>query len=356
MLKTLSIAEQVAVHLREELNRGRWTGFMPGRDRLAKDLGVNGSTVERALGQLEREGLLKAGGVGKRRQILAEKKAVPGTRVAIVLYEPEDKTHAIIVDLWHLLETAGHTPMFAPRALRELGYNPERVAAMIEACPAEACIIVAGARPILERVSELSIPSFAIFGRMAGLPMAGSGPDTIPALLDAVRRLHAYGHQRIVKLSREEHLEKSLNTLERAFLDELKALNLPHGGYNLPYWKNSPDGFHQCLDELFQVTPPTAILVDEWMLYYVVQNYLAHKRGKAFRKTICISTDFHPSFNWCQPGVTHFYWDPMAIVRRALRWVNNVARGKPDMKQHLIKSKFVERGGLRIDGAAPNHE
>lgn len=260
--------------------------------------------------------------------------------------------HTIIVDLWHHLETAGHIPTFGPKTLRDLNHNPERVAAMIEAYPAEACIIQAGARPILERVSKLSKPTFALLGRMGGLPMAGSGPNTIPALLDAVRCLHAYGHQRIVKLSREEHLESSLSTLERAFLDELKALDLPHGAYNLPHWKNSPDGFHQCLDELFRLTPPTAILVDEWMLYYVFQNYLAHKRGKAFRETVCISIDFHPSFNWCQPGVTHFYWNPMTIVRHTLRWVNNVARGKPDKKQHLIKSKFIERGVLRIDGAS----
>jgi DNA-binding GntR family transcriptional regulator len=67
MLKTLTFAEQVAVHLREELKRGRWTESMPGRDRLASELGVNSVTVERALKMLEREGVLKSQGVGRRR-------------------------------------------------------------------------------------------------------------------------------------------------------------------------------------------------------------------------------------------------------------------------------------------------
>jgi 3-dehydroquinate dehydratase-2 len=39
-MKTLSAAEQVASHLREELQQGRWSRVMPGRDRLARELGV----------------------------------------------------------------------------------------------------------------------------------------------------------------------------------------------------------------------------------------------------------------------------------------------------------------------------
>ena len=69
MLKTYTLVDQVAMHLREEISRGRWTEFIPGRDVLVKELGVNGGTVGRAIAQLEKEGVLEAQGKGKRRRV-----------------------------------------------------------------------------------------------------------------------------------------------------------------------------------------------------------------------------------------------------------------------------------------------
>ena len=65
----LSISEQVAMHLREELLRGRWVGLMPGKHELAQELGLNNKTVEAALVLLEREGLLVGQGPRRRRRI-----------------------------------------------------------------------------------------------------------------------------------------------------------------------------------------------------------------------------------------------------------------------------------------------
>ena len=57
-LRISSGGEQVAAHLREGLLQGRWSGVMPGKNRLARELGVSGKIVVAALGQLERGGLL----------------------------------------------------------------------------------------------------------------------------------------------------------------------------------------------------------------------------------------------------------------------------------------------------------
>ena len=65
-----SAAEQIAAHLREELGRGRWSETMPGQIRLADELGVARNTVEAALRQLEREGLLENQGPGRKRLIV----------------------------------------------------------------------------------------------------------------------------------------------------------------------------------------------------------------------------------------------------------------------------------------------
>jgi DNA-binding transcriptional MocR family regulator len=67
MLPIATAVEQVATHLREEISAGRWGTLLPGRKKLVKELGVNGDTIERAIQQLEKEGILKSQGKGKRR-------------------------------------------------------------------------------------------------------------------------------------------------------------------------------------------------------------------------------------------------------------------------------------------------
>ena len=64
-----STAKQLTLYLREELKRGRWSGKMPGVIRLADELGVARNSVEAALHELEREGLLRSQGKGRGRII-----------------------------------------------------------------------------------------------------------------------------------------------------------------------------------------------------------------------------------------------------------------------------------------------
>lgn len=340
MFKGLTISQQVAEHLRAELSRGRWTDFMPGRDLLARELGVNGSTIERALAQLERENLLQSGGAGKRRRIVAGNQSLLDNQVCIVLYEAADEFDKYIIELRQQLQEAGYTAILAPKSLSDLKHNPQKVAAMLSKNPANAYILQAAARPVLEYLSTTSFPVFSLFGRMFDLPIAGTGPDKIPALKDAIEKLHRNGHKRFVFLSREAKSENR-GLFERVFFEELEKRGLAPSNYNLPVWEASPEGLEKCLESLFQFTPPSVIFVDDWLLLLAIQNYLMHKRGLAFRQLVCICTDFHPSFDWCRPKIAHFYWDSKAIVRCVLRWVDRIAQGKDDKEQKLIVSKFV---------------
>jgi DNA-binding LacI/PurR family transcriptional regulator len=83
-LRIRSMPEQIAAHLREELGHGRWSGTMPGRIELARQLGVGITSMEEALRQLERDGVLAPQGAGRMRRILLlvrsdRRLPVPGT-------------------------------------------------------------------------------------------------------------------------------------------------------------------------------------------------------------------------------------------------------------------------------------
>ena len=342
MLNPSTITEQVAAHLREELSRGRWTGLMPGRDRLVAELGVNGRMIEKALVLLEQEGLLQSQGAGRRRRITAAQKHAPAMRVTLILYEPDDALNRYIFELRHQLQASGHELHFAPLSLVELKHDPKRVARMVREHPSEAWIIQAGSRPVLEWFAKSSVRCFALFGRMQGLAIAGTGPDLLPALRQAIQNLTEKEHRSIVLLTREERRKPSLGMIEQVFLEELEKAGIPTGPYNLPDWVETDEGLRDCLEALFRVTPPSALLISDWILFLAVQNFIAMRKNPAMKPVALICTDSHPSFKWCAPGIAHIHWDHKPMVRRIVRWAGNITRGKDDRRQGLTMAKFIE--------------
>lgn len=345
-LHVLTASEQVARYLREELRRGTWRETMPGEDRLVAQLGVGRDTIKMALRSLEEEGLLVGQGVGRRRKIvLPEDHAPPGLQVAILMFDVQSQGHDYIIDLRHRLELAGHFPFFTDKSLDELGRDTDRVARYVAKTKADAWIIGAGSRGILEWFAEQEAPAFALFGRMSELALAGLKPDHAPPTAEATRRLIALGHRRISCIVRREIREPIPARSERAYLDELEAAGIKTGAFNLPDWEESREGLKHLLDSLFGgLTPPTALILDEAFQFHASYHHLSQKGLKIPQDVSLICSHSDPTFNWCDPSVAHIRWDSGPVVRRIVRWVNNVARGKNDRRQSLTKAEFVEGG------------
>ncbi len=344
-LRFLSKIEQVAAHLRAELAGGRWEGAMPGRLELAAELGTNAKTVEDALRQLEREGVLAGQGAGRKRRIVrAEKPDKVVLRVKILPFEPSDRGSSLFNVLLHRLKEQGHEVAFAEKSLHDLGMDVNRVAAYVEASVADVWLVIAGSREILEWFAARTGPSFALSGRWTGLPIAGINTQKIPAMKAAVRRLYDHGHRRIVFMCREERRKPYPAALEQAFLDELTALGIKTGAYNLPDWGDDIAGFYRGLDALFHHTPPTALFLTEARLFIAAQQHLARRGILAPRDVSLICDDPDVAFSWCLPVVSHFRWDTRPVVSRVVRWVDNVARGREDRRQSFIQAEFVEGG------------
>ena len=226
----------------------------------------------------------------------------------------------------------------------ELGMDVERIARMVEQTEADAWIVMAGSQAVLEWFSSQPFPAFALFGRRSGLPIAAVGPDKRSGYLNAVRELVRLGHRRIVLMARPRRRLPKPGAAEQAFLDELAAQGLAVSDYNLPAWQETSHDFHSRLDALFQVTPPTALMIDEVLLFTAAQQFLAQRRLRVPQEVSLICTDHDPSFEWCEPPITHFRWDSRPIVRRVVRWAGNVSRGKKDLRQTLTPVEFVTGG------------
>ncbi len=346
-MRFLSKIEQVAAFLRAELAGGRWEGAMPGRVELAAELGIYERTVEAALRLLEKEGVLIPQGAGRRRLIAQVGEPVKvALKVRILLYVRIDKGLPFHVDLLHRLADLGHAAAYAEKSLHDLGMDAKRVAAYVKSEEADAWIVCAGSREILEWFAAQPVPAFAQYGWSLGLPMAGIRIDKIGAMRTAIRRLHAFGHRRIVLMVQQEGIKPRFGLFEQTFMDELNALGIVTGPYNLPDWGNESAGFHRCLDSLFQHTPPTALILSEARLFIAAYFHLARRGITAPRDVSMVCDDPDIAFCWCEPPVSHIRWDSRPVANRIVQWVDHVARGKEDRRQATSPADFVEGGTI----------
>jgi DNA-binding LacI/PurR family transcriptional regulator/biotin operon repressor len=351
----LSTSEQLAGHLRRQIENGTLKGAMPGVQQLAKTLGVNSVAVGKAVQQLEHEGLVLFQGARKCRRVaqprLSGKHTAPRLQVQILRYAPDDSKFYYNVDAQHRLMEAGHSVRFASKSLVELGMNTERIARFVSRSPADAWLVISGSREALLWFSQQEIPTFALAGRRRGIEIASTGPDKVPALRTAVRRLVELGHKRIVMLAREVRRKPEPGEFEQVFLDELAACGIQHGPYNLPDWRESAEGLRGLLASLFQHTPPTALIIEEAHTFLAAQQYLTQRGIVAPDNVSLICDDPDPAFAWFRPMVAHIGWDGSQWARRIVRWADNVASGKDDRHRSFTKAAFIEGGTI---GPAPS--
>jgi DNA-binding LacI/PurR family transcriptional regulator len=357
-LRRLSIIEQTVAHLRERLRQKQWEGTMPGVRKLALELDISPNTADAALRQLEAEGQLATGGVGRRRSIIPGGGARRSLRIGILAFdrvarEKSHRTgamiqsqHELLFVIQHDLEARGHEVFFCPKSQEELGHEAPRVATEVGKNPADAWIVVAGSRPVLEWFARQQAPSLALYGRTGGLTIARTGPDKVPALIEATRRLLALGHRRIMLINRAPRRKPEPGAIEVAFLAELNAHGIPTGAYNLPDWEETPVGFSAMLERVFHHTPPTALIIYEVAHYLAALQFLASHHLDVPGQVSLVCTDYHLSLAWFHPPVAHIYWDTRPIVRRIIRWVAAVEKGRPDRKTINYPAEFVPGGSI----------
>ena len=347
-LRIRTAPEQLADHLKEEIRAGRWTERMPGESWLLTHLHVGRETVRAAMVLLEREGVIVSEGQGKRRRIVMSRDASAAKviRLRILPYETQAREDADNTSLLALLLGAGIDAGFADKSLKDLGMDVDRVARYVRKNPADAWVVSAASREVLEWFAGQATPAMAMYGRHKGLPIAAAYPIMIPGMLAAVRRLIELGHKRIVMITRGERRKPKVSRPEQAFLDELEAAGIKTGDYNLPDWKETPEGLRQLLGELFRLSPPTALIFQEAALFVAARLYLADRGISAPRDVSMVVTDHDASFAWSDPTPSHIHWDYRPVVRRVVRWARNVAQGKDDHLKSGKESKFVEGGTI----------
>ncbi len=355
----ISILDQTVEHLREGLRAGRWGGELPGVLRLAAECVVSKDTMRAALRLLEKEGLLSAGRAGGRRKVLAAGGAGPADRaraktsslrVAILLHHPlaeeSNPLHQTLRDIQRELVAAWHAVAFAPKTQTELRFAPARIAKLVAATPADAWVVTAAPRPVLEFFAAQPLPAIALGGRSLGLDIASSGVGGAPGLCTATRRLLALGHRRIVLICGRAWRQPAGGRNATAYTAELAAHGIAAGDYSLPDFEPTAAGLRALFESLFRVTPPTALILESADYAVAAFAFLA-QRGLAVPRDVslvCLYPD--ASLQWWDPPLARLRHEDALVVRRVVRWCRAVARGQVDREPVMVPAEFDEGGTI----------
>ena len=225
-IRLLSVREQTVEPLRNGIHEGRWSGRLPGVVRLAAECDVSTGVVRGALRRLEAEGVIAAGGLGRCRRIVPpERGGTPlrSLRVGLLLHDSINDD-PLLWEIQRDLEAAGHLVSISKKSQGQLNHKVSSIIRMVKQTEVDAWIVCAGSRELLEWFSTQSIPSIALYGRSSGLALARTGPDKVPAYLDATRQLIALGHRRIVMITLSGRRKPAPGTIERLFLQVKKII------------------------------------------------------------------------------------------------------------------------------------
>jgi DNA-binding LacI/PurR family transcriptional regulator len=342
----MSKIEQVAAVLREDVAKGRWSREVPGKDELSMDYGVNTKTVGLAMQLLEKEGLLINQGSGRPRRIAKLDDKNQSLRIKILLYDRNDYALFNNRDLIHELAASGHNVNVVEKTQSNLGMNVKRLAEYVRSVQADAWIVTAAPRDILEWFSQQPIPALAQFGQSNELNISSVSIDKASPIRDAIKRLVELGHRRIVFISRSERRKPKLPLPEQAFLQELESYGITTGSYHLPEWSSRIPDFHRCLESLFGKTPPTAMIIDESVHFLAAQLFLARKGIVAPRDVSMICLDPDQAFSWCDPMISHIGWNRKQFIGSVSNWVNAISAGDHSIMRMIVRAKFMEGGTI----------
>ena len=354
IVRRQSLPELTAGVLREGLLAGRWGGALPGETKLALELGVGRNTVQAALRLLEAEGVLGKQGPGRSRTVAGSGsggKARGPLRVGVFLHErmvdENPGMQGTLAKLQHEIERAGQACFLSKPCQASLRHDTGRIANYLAGMRADAWVVVAPRREVAAWFSAQPFPAIAIGGSNPDVILAGTAALASPARVEALRRLLALGHKRIVMICLS-HLRQPAPSLPvSSFTAELDAHHIPWSyHYNVPEWEETPAGFRALLTGFFAVSPPTALVIDETPRLMATLAFLAERGLRVPEQVSLFVGQWDSSLAWAKPPIAHVRWDNMPLVRRVVRWLAAVAKGRPDRKVVLFPADFVPGGSI----------
>ena len=157
---------------------------------------------------------------------------------------------------------------------------------------------------------------------------------------EALDKLYVYGHRRIISLLQEALIDEgsSLSTVESHLHEHYKKLGILSSNYHIPK-KVKMDQLYETLEDIFRITPPTALIIEEIEYMPIVCSFFM-KNKISFPEDvslICLGQD--ESLAHYHPPITHTVKSPIAAGKRVIHTIRLLTNNYPDIRGSYHKMK-----------------
>jgi DNA-binding LacI/PurR family transcriptional regulator len=332
-------AEMAADAIKAEIAAGRWAGRLPGSRVLAAETGVSQPTVAAALTLLVEQGWLESGGdrrafrVIPRAEVAAQAPAKKLRRAIVV-------THADIGELPH---TARRVIEATREKLSRRGWAVDIVTFdflhakrphrswdhLLPTDPDVPVVVVFGRQPIGEWAQQHGLRMIFLGGITGDLKIPMVGVKSALLAAEAMERLTALGHRRIVlplcdrPPSFAASLKEAVKTgLERVGVSYVASYHTPESPYQ------RPEVVWNMLESAMDRAVPTGLILLDWKELVTVSCLLTKRGLRVPEDVSLILLNEQMEADWFVPKLACFRFPVMRLASLLARWVDGQSLGE----------------------------
>ena len=322
-----SLAAQVAESLRQEIERGTWTEWLPGERALTDTLQVSRKTLRKSLAQLRREGRIEAVRGRGHRLVTGARPAGKARRepgiVTLLTPEPLERMRPY-TSLWvSRLKTLLIEKGVRLRTLDGHKYFSKHPARALEKLVAQTSaggwLLANSTESTQAWFSNQQIPCMLAGSCHPGIDLPHADLDHYALCRHAAGVLLAAGHRRLALLNERSGRAGDAES-EAGFIAGVRESPHTDAIAHVIHHEHSPASLTRALDRLLALpNPPTALLASNGASYLTVISALAQHGLRVPQDGSVVSRDDEPFLGFLVPPPARYSASPRLFAKKLLK-------------------------------------
>ena len=361
-IEKIKSAEMIRGALLAELSAGMWKEKMPGTRVLAKSLGVSAPTVHEAMEQLVREGHLLSG--GPRRAFRVNPHASTGRKSKNTILRREllilshedismliDSSRQLIETLMRSMVSKGWSVRHQVVDYVHAKYPLKRWDQQIRVEAGTKVIALYGNQTLATWALRKNVAILFLGGNPGSCPVSSIAVLSSRMAEEAIKRLTDLGHKRIVLplCDRSVSFAHKMREVTKQCIESNGDQYLPH--YHNPGSSYAGPGIIRgILSKVFDMKPPTALILLDWKELVAAHCFLAEKNIRVPEDISLVMLSDVTGAEWFHPALCRFRFPLKKINTLMVNWLHG--RSRTELR-HLLSGTWVQGGTI---GPAPADE
>ena len=356
-----TVASQLAVELRAELEKGTWPGWLPSERVLSRTLQASRNTIRAALEQLKADGLIKpVRGLGNR--VVGQAKSSPDEKrtktVGVLIPEPIGSLRPLtalwIDELKDLLIEEGYR-LRIHEGRQYYQTNPARVLERLIGQHAHSAWILTLSSEAMQRwFARRRTPCLVAGSTYPDIALPHYYLDNRAICRHAAGILLRVGHRRLALLNRESRRAGDVDS-ERGFIEGVRRSPHRDATAVIAYHRDDVDSVARALRTLLERNnPPTALVVSNSYAYLSTASVLAQRGLRVPQDISLISRDDDPFLASLVPEPARYRVDPHSFAKKIVGSLLQILnRSAPLRSPTPLLPKFAAGGSTSAPPPGP---